>query len=733
MDKQDHLARLRESQRHTRLRVRKSLMRLDAVGRERQTVSFSAGLEPASAAVCQVFSHFEDGFSAERLTAVRGESAIPDLARIAGGRARQILLEERWYKRDLGPIIARFSDSDSSEPENGRIVALIHDGRCYRYTDHETGKQGVVNGSVAARIQSIAFSLYPPLPERPEQLRSILRFLWPDVRRDVGFIILAGGIVALMGALTPLATKLIVDTLIPGAEASLLTQVGVALGVAAFVIFAFDLMQDRARLRIEGRSTGRLQAAIWDRVLRLPAAFFKAYSAGDLNARVGDVEVLRENLLNFMLSAVVTVLFSCFYLVLLFLYLPALAVLALALVVVLAISSFAAGWLKLRHIEHRAQSHGRLTSLVFQFLLGIVKLRVASAEGRAFARWADQYANERLSIAAIRRIDNHYTAFADAYQTLALAGLFGATFLFAAQDVSAGIFIAFLSAYAVFQSAFLGLSRSVLSIFASIPYLKRARPLLVAKTEQRCGAAHPGQLKGAIQVSQLCFAYNPNGEQVLQGLSFDVEAGEHVAIVGSSGSGKSTLLRVLLGFETPQAGTVLYDGQDLASLDIAALRRQVGVVLQTGRIFAGSIVENIRGASDATLDQCMQAAQDSGLDWDLEQFSMGLHTRLTEGASTISGGQRQRILIARALVKKPRILFMDEATSALDNRSQSVVTKSLERAAVTRLVIAHRISTIRNADRILVMERGRIVENGTYDDLIALDGSFSTLASRQLV
>ena len=374
-----------------------------------------------------------------------------------------------------------------------------------------------------------------------------------------------------------------------------------------------------------------------------------------------------------------------------------------------------------------------MSGIVFQFLRGIVKLRVANAEGRAFAQWADRYADERQATAAIRRISNHYTALADGLQTLALATLFAAAFHVAGEQVSAGVFIAFLAAYAAFQSAIVRLSRAVLSLFASLPYLRRAHPILSAAPEQRSGGADPGRLEGGIQVSQVTFAYTPGGGEVLKELSFTVLPGEHIAIVGSSGSGKSTLLRVLLGFETPQSGTVLYDGQDLAGLDLSALRRQIGVVLQTGRVFAGSIYDNIRGASAASLEDCLQATSDAGLDRDLESFPMGLHTPLTEGASTVSGGQRQRILIARALVKKPRLLYMDEATSALDNRSQGIVTGNLERLAVTRLVIAHRLSTIRNADRILVMDQGQIMETGGFRELMTGDGYFERLARRQLL
>ncbi len=734
MEDSARLERLQESQRRTRQRVNKSLSRLDAVSRETRPVDAGDTLEPMAAAVRYTLTRMGLAVNPEQWVIESGENlSVPDLTRQAGGRARSILLHEGWHKQDLGPLVGLLAADDAESAQQARFVSLEPEGSGYQYIDHDSGERGMVSDEIAARLQGNAFCLYLPLPEQADRLKSLLKFLWPELRRDLAPILTAGILIALLGAIFPLATAVIVDNLIPGAEASLLVQIGIALGIGATIMFVFDLLQDRALLRIEGRTTVRLQAAIWDRVLRLPATFFKGYSAGDLNARIGDVESVRRTLLHFMLSAGITTLFSVFYLALLFLYLPQLAALAVVLVLLFAVASFAAGWLKLRHIAQQAKAAGRLSSLVFNFLQGIVKLRVAGAEGRAFAHWADRYADERMAVAAIRRIDNHYTAFADAYQTLAMAGLFMAAFLLATEQVSAGIFIAFLSAYAAFQSAFTGLSRSVLSLFAVLPYLERVRPLLTAEPEQQSGAAHPGQLKGSIKVSQVNFAYTAGSEPVLQDLSLEVAAGEHVALVGSSGSGKSTLLRVLLGFETPQSGSVLYDGQDLASLDIAALRRQIGVVLQNGRIFAGSIYDNIRGASEASLEECLRAAEDAGLGRDLQLFPMGLHTPLTEGATTISGGQRQRILIARALVKRPRILFMDEATSALDNLTQAVVTESLASSSVTRLVIAHRLSTIQYADRIIVMDKGRVAESGSYDELMAKDGLFATLARRQLV
>jgi len=211
-----------------------------------------------------------------------------------------------------------------------------------------------------------------------------------------------------------------------------------------------------------------------------------------------------------------------------------------------------------------------------------------------------------------------------------------------------------------------------------------------------------------------------------------MKPGEFVALVGPSGSGKSTVLRVLLGFEEPEAGAVYYSGQDLSGLDIQAVRRQIGVVLQSGRLMSGDLFTNITGSSMATMDDAWEAARMAGFDEDIKQMPMGMHTVVSEGGSTLSGGQRQRLMIARAIVRRPRLLFFDEATSALDNRTQRIVSESLDRLEATRIVVAHRLSTIINADRIYVLNRGRVVQHGPYEKLLDEGGLFADLVERQL-
>jgi ATP-binding cassette subfamily C protein len=276
-------------------------------------------------------------------------------------------------------------------------------------------------------------------------------------------------------------------------------------------------------------------------------------------------------------------------------------------------------------------------------------------------------------------------------------------------------------------------STALAGMLGAIPLFERLKPIVTTAPERHADKADPGPLNGAVEVNRVTFRYAPEAPPVLEDVSLRVEPGQFVAIVGPSGSGKSTLQRLLLGFETAESGDILFQGQSIANLDTSALRRRIGVVLQTARIMSGSIFENITAGLPYSLDEAWEAARMAGIAEDIEAMPMGMHSVLMEGTSTLSGGQVQRLMIARALIGKPQVLILDEATSALDNVSQAVVTDSLNRLHTTRIVIAHRLSTIREADRIFVMERGRLVESGTFDSLMAGNGTFAALARRQLL
>jgi len=388
--------------------------------------------------------------------------------------------------------------------------------------------------------------------------------------------------------------------------------------------------------------------------------------------------------------------------------------------------------MQLKALSEGEALSGNLNSIVLQLINGVTKLRMAAAEHRAFVVWAKNFAELRGRMLRVRNLGNTYSVFLSGYEVLSLTAIFAMIALALRQSLETGAFLAFISAFTAFLTSTSQVSRAVVQCFALAPMARRIAPLLNTLPEVDATKAHPGRLGGGIEVNNVLFRYERESRRVLNGLSMRVKPGEFVAIVGPSGCGKSTLMRLLLGFERPEAGTIFIDGHDLRTLDIRAVRQQIGVVLQSGRLMPGSLFENIRGATAATVEDAWNAVRMVGLDADIQQMPMGMHTVLTEGAA-LSGGQIQRVLIARALVGQPRILLFDEATSALDNNAQRIVTESLARLSVTRMAIAHRLSTVKNADRIFVVDAGRIVEVGTFAELMESKGLFAELARRQTV
>jgi ATP-binding cassette subfamily C protein len=298
--------------------------------------------------------------------------------------------------------------------------------------------------------------------------------------------------------------------------------------------------------------------------------------------------------------------------------------------------------------------------------------------------------------------------------------------------LSTGSFLAFNAAFVQFLTNAIALGAAFTAVLQVVPTYERVKPLLQALPEVDDAKSDPGELGGSIEVSHVSFRYTENGPLVLSDVSLTVNPNEFVAFVGPSGSGKSTILRLLLGFEKPEAGAILYDGHDLSGLDVRSVRRQIGVVLQSGKVMTADIYTNIVGASGLSIEDAWEAARMAGFDEDLKYMPMGMQTLVNEGGSTLSGGQRQRLLIARAIATKPRMIFFDEATSALDNRTQEIISRSLESLAATKVVIAHRLSTIMKADHIYVVEKGQIVQHGAYQELINQTGLFADLAQRQI-
>lgn len=675
----------------------------------------------------------DEGFEV-RLPASQENDQVPELERItqvSGVRLREVSLREGWWQQDFGTLLA-------FDRESGQPLVLRCDGKGHSQLIDPVADEAVdlrASAAARARLAPSAYELSAPLPFRAIDFRDLFTFALQRGWRDLVPMLLAGAIGGLIGIVTPVAAAYMIDSVIPNHEITHLIELGIVLAVLGGTAFVSSYIGTIAFARAESRMGRAVQSGLMDRVIRLPMAFFQNYSSGDLATRLMAITQIQSLVSSSSINTILAGLFGLFSFVLMFYYDTRLALWVSLLTVIYLLLSFLISYLRLLQERPLANISGKLNNTLLQLILGVAKIRLAAAEDRAFARWATMFAKGRRHHLASQRLMAWQTALNG---VLTLSGLLLFVLVIGKTRenpnlIAIGAFAALLVAFQRFSAGLTMMLQVGTELLAIQPQLERARPLLEAIPEISEEKTHPGQLSGAIEISHLSFRYHADGPLILDDISLEVAPGEFVALVGPSGSGKSTLLRVLLGFEEPEAGGILFDGQNLASLDAPALRRQMGVVMQNAQLMPRSLLDNIIGTSGCSLEDAWEAAAQVGLADDIRAMPMGMQTFILEGGGALSGGQMQRLMIARAIVGRPKILLLDEATSALDNRTQAVVTESLDRLRVTRLVVAHRLSTIVNADRIYVFEGGRIVETGRFTDLMAANGSFARLAERQMV
>jgi len=653
--------------------------------------------------------------------------ALEHMAREASVRLRTVHLEGAWFQRDNGPLIGFLE-------ETGEAVALAPAGRMGYALHQSNGTSRRVNGKIASLLHPFAHSLYRSLPDRRLSLRDIIHFsIWGNARDALmllGMVTLTG----LLGLITPALTGRIFDLVVPQAERQLMAQIGVALVSAALIRSMLELVRGISLLRIQNRTDANLQAAVWDRLLKLPTCFFRKYTAGDLATRAQGISEMHDILSSAGTTALFALPVGLFNFIVMFQYNATLSFWGLGLALLALGASTFLNARQTLALRKQYDVQGRLAGLVFQLINGIAKFRLAGAEHFAFGTWAKEYTQQERHAVKAGRWGVAAHTFFSGYTLLTSLVIFAVVAGLSAQgsEFTTGTFLAFNAAFGALVGSLISMGDNSLNLLKLFPLLERTKPIFEAEPEVAQHRASPGTLTGSIEVANLRFRYSENAPPTLEDFSLRINPGEFVALVGPSGSGKSTILRLLLGFETPESGAIFYDGKDLQALDPRAVRRQIGVVLQSSSLIPGDIFRNIVGESSLTLDDAWRAAEMAGLAGDIRAMPMQMHTVISEGGAGFSGGQKQRLAIARALVRSPRLLFLDEATSALDNRTQAIVTASLEKLQTTRLVIAHRLSTIIQADRIVVLREGRIIEDGSYKNLMAQRGLFYELATRQL-
>ncbi|OYX15460.1 MAG: NHLP bacteriocin export ABC transporter permease/ATPase subunit [Rhizobiales bacterium 32-66-8] len=693
----------------------------------------SAPLAQACAAVAAALGH---PFTVRGRAHDAEGTAPPTLDQLARDnrlRVRGVLLEEGWWRTDVPPFV--LTAGDGSAPV--AVVPRGTRGGDYLLIDPATpGPPRRLTAREAAALSGDAYSFYAPFPDRPLKGLDVGGGAFRWSRGDAILVILLGIMGGILALGVPIATGFLVDTVIPGHDTAKLIEMGLVLVVAATVTLALRYAIQIASLRIEGRSGTRVQAAVLDRLFRLPLSFFKDRAAGDLAQRALMIQAIEEAISGTVIASLTNGLFAILSLGLMFWYATKLALVAVALIALLAAITLVLGLMRVRRERAVLATTGAASAFLLQLSTGISRLRLAAAEDRAFLRWTQPYGDFLGQRFAADQIGNVTALVGQAFMPLATAAIFAVIYFsgLAQSGLALGVVLGFLSAFGQALSGCVGLASAAVQIAALKPVYAYAAPILETAPESDAQKIDPGPLSGAIELSHLSFRYGADGPTVLDDLSLSIAPGEFVALVGPSGGGKSTILRLLLGFETQDAGAILFDGLDLRGLDIQAVRRQFGVVLQNGQLMPGSLLDNILGANlHLGEDAAWEAARHVGLADDIRAMPMGLRTLITDTSGTLSGGQAQRLLLARAIVNTPRILLLDEATSALDNRTQALVTASMNALSATRLVVAHRLSTVMEADRIVVLEGGRLREQGDYATLMAQDGLFRRLAERQLV
>lgn len=660
----------------------------------------------------------------------REEDPIKDICDASRVRVRETRLDGEWWKKDHGSFLGFMSEDDRP------VAILCVKTGVYMLGDPQDGSKTRITPELASKLRPVAFVFQVPFPQKALNAWDLLKFsmkgLGPDIWRNIGYGIIAG----ILALITPIAIGILLDDIIPSENQTQLLGLSAAFIVSAVCMTMFQFVQALSVLRIEGKASFLVQSAVWDRLLSLPVTFFRKFPAGDLANRTLGIDQLRQVISTQAMSTILTAIFSVFQVALLFYYSLELAIVAIVMTIISVIIPIICLTLQLKYQRPLYDLIGKIQAFNLQVINGIAKLRICAAESRMFHRWASMFSRQKELAYKSGVVGNVLIV---STSSLSLTGTFLMfTWTFFSSDkslqaISPGNFMAFVSAFtSVLGSAFSTLT-AIFPMVQAKPIYERTKPILETLPEIKPTAAYPGELSGHIELSKVSFRYNPDGPFIIKNFSLEIMPREFVALVGPSGSGKSTLIRLLLGFEEPESGSILYDGQDLKKLDIKAVRSQIGVVLQNGLLFSGSIFENIAGSSPLSYDEAWAAARMAQLEDDIKEMPMGMNTVIGEGGEGLSGGQRQRLLIARAVVRHPRLLFFDEATSALDNERQELVSHSIEKLEAARLVLAHRLSSIRNAHKICVIVEGQLEELGNYEELMSKKGFFYDLAKRQLV
>jgi NHLM bacteriocin system ABC transporter ATP-binding protein len=651
------------------------------------------------------------------------DDQLEDALRPHGIMRRDLVLRDDWYQDAVGAFLGKTKD--------GQTIALIpHGFSGYVYFDRATGKRVRVTRETASTIDPTAICFYKPLPLKSLRMRDLMAFVARSLSlADYLLIVFLTLLVALVSMIAPQLMKHIYSEVVYADSVQPLVSVFIMLIGTSFSVTLFNVAKSLMLARIETKTDAMVRTASMMRVISLPPDFFRRYSSGELSQRMQYINALCVAIVDGIFSTVLTAVISLLYVRQIFAFTPALALPAIGIMMAMLLLSIVTMVVQMSITQGRMEHQAKTSGILYSFLSGIQKIKLSGSERRAFSQWAKNYRE-------IAKFTYGIPMFLKLNSVFSLAISLAGTLLIYQQAFATGVavddYMAFSASYALLSGAFLALSQIAVSAASIKAIFEIVRPILETAPEIMQEKRSISQISGSIRLSHLSFRYGEGLPLILDDISLKIESQQYVAIVGKSGCGKSTLMRLLLGFEKPQRGAIYYDNLDMQNVDLKALRRNIGCVMQDGKLFPGSIYSNIViSAPQLTIDDAWKAAEMAGIAEDIRQMPMGMHTLISDGSGTLSGGQRQRIIIARAIAPEPKVLLFDEATSALDNATQRIVTDSLDSLECTRIVIAHRLSTIQHCDRIIMLDGGKIVEDGSYKALMERDGEFAKLVKRQ--
>lgn len=617
---------------------------------------------------------------------------------------------------------------------NHTPVVLLPKGKHHYYINYKTGKKTKVNEETLENLEVEAYSFYRPLPSQRISVKEYAKYIQKSIRPlDIVLLILASAIVTGVGMVLPYLTKLLTGDVVKSVSQSqdytMFISVSIYVVATATGLLLLRAVQGFLNTRVGIKIQKNVREATMMKVLSLPPAFFKKYNTGELTSRFNSVTALARTIINGVFMTLISSVMSIAYLFQLIGFAPVLILPTILILIITNAFNIFTSFVSENHMRKQLELSSKESGVTYEIINGIQKIRLSGSEKRVFAKWASSYsrsARTKYRPPLILRLAPAITIL------LTLIGDIVLYFIAARSNIDVSSYMAFTTSFGVLSSAFAGLGEMVGLVSTIKPLFEMARPILVSEVESPQGKAIVESVHGNIRLENVSFQYTENGPKILDDLSIDIKEGEYIAIVGKTGCGKSTFVRMLLGFEKPSSGNVYFDDININDVDLSSLRRHIGTVMQNGTLFHADILSNIIiSAPDLTEKDAWEAARIADIADDIAEMPMKMKTVISEGQGGISGGQKQRIMIARAIVHKPKILIFDEATSALDNKTQKSISDSITKLNCTRIVIAHRLSTIQHADRILMLEGGKIIESGDYETLIAKKGRFAELVERQ--